>query len=165
MSEQTITLEIRKLFVDDMTIEIPNAPEIFNEELNPEITLGVQHDIKELKEEHYYGVRLRLTVTAKDQNSDKTIYLVEVRQGGVFEISGLEPAQLHHALNVYCTTTLFPYARETVSNAINRAGFPPLYLQPINFDAIYQNQLEQAAAQQESENQANENNEAQSGNA
>lgn len=156
--QQTITLDIRKLFVDDMTIEIPNAPEVFNEELNPEITLGVQHDIKELKEENYYGVRLRLTVTAKEQNSDKTIYLVEARQGGVFEISGLEPAQLHHALNVYCTTTLFPYARELVSNAIQRAGFPPLYLQPINFDAIYQNQLAQAAAQQD-------NNEAASGNA
>lgn len=156
MSDQTITLEIRKLFIDDLTIEVPNAPEIFNEELNPEITLGLQHDVKELKEEGYYGVRLRLTVTAKDQDSGKTIYLVEARQGGVFEISGLEPAQLHHALNVYCTTTLFPYAREAVSSAVNRAGFPPLYLQPINFDAIYQNQLAQ---------QTQEGGEAQSGNA
>ncbi|SUO94558.1 protein-export chaperone SecB [Suttonella ornithocola] len=146
--QQAILLEIRKLYVDDISVEVPNAPHVFQEELSPEISLGVTHEIEELKEEGYYAVKLRLTVTAKDEKTEKSIYLTEVQQSGVFEIQGLEPAQLHHALNVYCPTTLYPYAREVISSAINRAGFPPLYLQPVNFDAIYQHKLQQA--QQES---------------
>lgn len=148
-----ITLEIRKLYVGDMSVEVPHAPEIYQEAMEPEISLSVNHEIKQLPEENYYAVRLRLTITAKNTKSDdkekseKTIYLVEVVQSGIFEIAGLEPAQLAHALNVYCPTTLYPYAREEVSNAINRAGFPPLYLQPVNFDALYQQQLMQAQQQ------------------
>lgn len=145
MADTPITLEIRKLYVDDMSVEVPNAPEIFQEELEPAISLGVTHEVQNLKEEGYYAVKLRLTVTAKDEKTDKTIYLTEVQQSGVFEIHGLEPEQLQHALNVYCTTTLYPYAREIISNTINRAGFPPLYLQPINFDALYQHKLQQEA--------------------
>lgn len=144
MSEQPeILLEIHKIYVGDMSVEVPHAPEIFQQEMDPEISLGVNHEVKELEEDNYYAVRLRLTITAKDQKSDKVIYLVEAAQSGVFEISGLEPPQLNHALNVYCPTTLYPYAREIVSNAINRSGFPSLYLQPVNFEALYQDQLAQ----------------------
>ncbi len=146
MSEKpSIMLELRKMYVGDMSVELPHAPEIFQEEMNPEINLGVHHEIKKLKEENYFAVHLRLTVTAKDDKSDKVIYLVEVVQSGIFEIQGLEPAQQNHALNVYCPTTLYPYAREVVSSSISRAGFPSLYLQPINFDAIYQQQLQKQA--------------------
>ncbi len=142
MSEQpSILLEIRKLYVGDLSIEVPHAPEIFQQEMEPEISLGVNHEIKELEEDNYYAVRLRLTITAKDEKSDKVIYLVEAAQSGIFEIVGLEQAQLSHALNVYCPTTLYPYAREVVSSAISRSGFPSLYLQPVNFDALYQAQL------------------------
>lgn len=144
MSEQpAILLEIRKLYVGDMSVEVPHAPEIFQQEMEPEISLGVNHEIKELEEDNYYAVRLRLTITAKDEKKDKMIYLVEVVQSGIFEITGLEPAQLNHALNVYCPTTLYPYAREVISSAISRSGFPSLYLQPVNFDALYQAQLNQ----------------------
>lgn len=145
--EQPIMLEIRKLYIGDMSVETPHAPEIFQQELNPEISLGVNHEVKELKEDNYYAVHLRLTVTAKEQDSDKVIYLVEATQSGIFEIQGLEAPQLHHALNVYCPTTLYPYAREVISSAITRAGFPSLYLQPINFDALYQQQIQQAQQQ------------------
>ena len=119
MSEEQqtpVVLDIRKLYAGDMSVEVPHAPEIFQQELNPEISLGVA-------------------------------YLVEVAQSGIFEISGLPDAQLHHALNVYCPTVLYPYAREGISNAINRAGFPNLYLQPINFDLMYQQRLQEAAQQ------------------
>lgn len=146
-NNQPVTLDLRKIYVSDLSIEVPHAPEIFNESLNPEITLGVNHEIKALAEENYYSVTVRLTVTAKNQGDEKTIYLIEVAQGGVFEIKGLTEEQLSHALNVYCTTTLFPYAREVISSAIVRAGFPSLYIQPINFEIIYQQNLQQAAMQ------------------
>lgn len=161
MSEEQqtpVVLEIRKLYVGDMSVEVPDAPNIFQQDLNPEISLGVAHEITKLPEDNYYNVRLRLTVTA--QSGEKTIYLVEADQSGIFEISGLQEVQLHHALNVYCPTVLYPYAREVISGAISRAGFPTLFLQPINFDAMYQQRLQQAAQeQQEQEAQGNQDSE------
>lgn len=148
-NNQPVTLDLRKIYVSDLSIEVPHTPEIFNENLNPEITLGVNHDIKALAEEDYFAVKVRLTVTAKNQGDEKTIYLIEVAQNGIFEIKGLTQEQLSHALNVYCTTTLFPYAREVISSAITRAGFPSLYIQPINFEVIYQQNLQQAAMQEQ----------------
>ncbi|PIE82661.1 MAG: protein-export chaperone SecB [Cardiobacteriales bacterium] len=143
--QQTIMLEMRKLFTGDLSVEVPHAPDIFQEELNPEVTLSLSHEIRELPPENFYEVKLRLTVTAKD--GEKVIYLVELAQSGIFEISGLEEAQLHHALNVYCPTTLYPYAREVVSTSITRAGFPTLFLQPVNFEVLYQQKMQQAAEQ------------------
>ena len=148
MSEEQqtqIVLDIRKIYINDLSIEVPHAPEIFQQELNPEISLGVAHEIKKLPEDNYH-IKLRLTVTAKD--GERVIYLVEVAQSGIFEISGLPDAQLHHALNVYAPTVLYPYAREAISNAINRAGFPNLYLQPINFDLMYQQRMQEEAEKQ-----------------
>ena len=140
MSEEQqtpVVLDIRKLYAGDMSVEVPHAPEI---------SLGVAHEIKKLPEDNYYHIKLRLTVTAKD--GERVIYLVEVAQSGIFEISGLPDAQLHHALNVYAPTVLYPYAREAISNAINRAGFPNLYLQPINFDLMYQQRMQEEAEKQ-----------------
>ena len=152
-AQQPVVLELRKLYLGNLSIEVPDAPEIFNTELNPQINLGISHQIATLKEEHFYGVRLRITVTAKNSD-DKTIYLVEAEQGGVFEIRGLDDRYMHHALNVYCTTTLYPYARETITSAITRAGFPPIYLTAINFDAIYQQQLAQQQQQQQEQQES-----------
>lgn len=151
MSEEkpTIMLEMRKLFTSDLSVEVPLAPEIFQEELNPEVTFNVGHEVKELPPENYYEIKLRLAVTAKD--GDKTIYIVDVSQSGIFEIQGLEQQQLHHAINVYCPNALYPYAREIISTSIVRAGFPSLYLQPVNFEALYQQQMQQAAQEQEAQ--------------
>ncbi|MBV7435448.1 protein-export chaperone SecB [Cardiobacteriaceae bacterium TAE3-ERU3] len=148
MSEekQQVILEVRKLYVGDLSIEVPNAPDIFQEELSPEISFNVAFENNKLPPENYYEVKLRLTVTAK--GGDKTIYLVEAAQSGIFEIAGLEELQLRHALNVYCTTLLYPYAREVVSSAIARAGFPSLYLQPVNFEGLFQQKLAQEAQAQ-----------------
>ena len=106
MSEEQqtqIVLDIRKIYVSDISVEVPHAPEIFQQELNPEISLGVAHEIQKLPEDNHYNIKLRLTITAKD--GERVIYLVEVAQNGVFEISGLPDAQLHHALSVYCPPT------------------------------------------------------------
>ena len=89
MSEEQqtpVVLDIRKLYAGDMSVEVPHAPEIFQQELNPEISLGVAHEITKLPEDNYYHIKLRLTVTAKD--GERVIYLVEVAQSGIFEISG-----------------------------------------------------------------------------
>lgn len=148
MSEEKpqIILEVRKLYVGDLSIEVPHAPDIFQQELNPEISFNVAFENTKLPPDNHYEVKLRLTVTAKD--GDKTIYLIEAAQSGIFEIAGLEPLQLRHALNVYCTTLLYPYAREIVSTAISRAGFPSLYLQPVNFEGLFQQKLAQEAQAQ-----------------
>lgn len=144
MSEEPqVYVEVRKLYVNDLSLEVPHAPHIFREEQeHPEIALNLAHEVIKLPEEKYHAVHLKLTVTAKEK--DKTIYLVEVSQGGVFEISGLTDEQQHHALNSYCLTILFPFAREVISNAIVKAGFPALYLAPVNFDAIYQERMQSA---------------------
>ncbi|MDO4436225.1 MAG: protein-export chaperone SecB [Cardiobacteriaceae bacterium] len=145
--KQGLVLELRKLYVSDLSIEVPHAPAIFQEEFEPELSLGVTHEGERLPEENYHNVKLRLTLTAKTAE-DKTVYLVEVVQGGVFEISGLTDVQLHHAIHVYCPSVLFAYAREAVSNALYRAGFPNLFLSPVNFEMIYQERMQALIAEQ-----------------
>lgn len=154
--EQTVPevfVDIRKMYIDDLSVEVPHAPQIFQEEQQrPEVGMNLVHEVQKLPEANYYAVKLRLTVTAKD--GERTIYLVQVSQGGVFEIQGLTEAQLHHALNAYCPSLLFPYAREVVSNAVVRAGFPALYLMPVNFDALYQERMQEQVAEQEAQQQS-----------
>lgn len=150
--KQELVLELRKLFVSDFSIEVPHAPAIFQEEFEPELSLGVTHEAEKLPEDGYYSVKLRLTLTAKT-GEDKTVYLVEVVQGGVFEIKGLTEVQLHHATHVYCPSVLFAYAREAVSNALYRAGFPNLFLSPVNFEMIYQERMQALMAEANKEEQ------------
>lgn len=142
MAEQII-VEMRKIYVSDLSIEVPHAPEIFKEqyEQGPEISLGLAKEITKLEEDNYHEVKLKLTVTAK--KGDKTIYLVEVSQCAIMEIAGLEDNDLNNVLHIGVPTMLFPYASETITNAINRAGFPPLFLKPINFEALHQQELAQ----------------------
>lgn len=161
-SQEKIVLDLRKVYVNDLSIEVPHAPAIFQKELNPEVALQVEHEIVKLPEEHFYSVQLRLTVDAKNKDSDgkeESVYLIQISQGGVFFIQGLSDVQLHHALNVYCPSTLFPYVREAVSNALVRAGFPVLFLQPINFDALYQERLQALLEEHEAaeKNEADKN--------
>lgn len=150
--QKTIVLELRKIFVGDLSVEVPSAPEIFKEDLNPEVSLNIGHEVKELPDD-FFEVKLRLTINANDAQSGKTIYIVDVAQSGVFEISGLEKAHLHHALNVYCPTTLYPYAREAVGASIVRAGFPSLFLQPVNFELMYQQKMQELAKEFQAQNE------------
>lgn len=149
MSEEQkpqVSLDLRKIYIQDLSAEVPSAPEIFNDRLNPEVSFGLQHDHKALKEKNFYAVNLHFKVEAKDEEGKgRTIYLIELTQTGIFEIQGLSPEELEHALNVYCTATIYPYAREAISSAISHVGFPPIFLQPINFDALYQQKLRQNA--------------------
>lgn len=132
---------IEKIYVKDLSIEVPNAPQIFLEQGVPEINMEIGTQIDPL-ETGIYQCQLTVTVTAK--GGDKTYFLIEVRQAGIFRIQDIPQEALEPTLAIACPNILFPYAREAVADATVRAGFPPIHLQPVNFEALY---LQQKQAQ------------------
>lgn len=144
--ENAPSFAIEKLYVKDLSLEVPNAPAIFLEQEAPEVSLQLQTGAIKVGED-IYETTLTTTVTAKI--GEKTVFLVEVGQSGLFRISNVPEDNLEPLLSIACPNILFPYAREVVSNAVMRAGFAPVVLQPVNFEAMY------AARQQEQEGLAN----------
>jgi preprotein translocase subunit SecB len=136
---------IEKLYVKDLSVEVPNAPEIFLEQGAPQIDIQVSTQGTPLGE-GAYDARLTVTVTAK--LGEKTVFLVEVGQGGIFRIVNVPDQEIEPLLAVACPNILQSYAREAISSAIARAGFPPVLLQPINFEALYLNRLQERAVAQ-----------------
>lgn len=145
---------IHKVYVKDVSFETPNSPDIFRGEWHPQVDIQLHSEAKRL-ESSLYEVVLRVTVTTKLQ--DKTAFLVEVHQAGIFGISGIPQAHLEPMLGSFCPNILFPYAREAVSDLVTRGGFPQLVLAPVNFDALYARHLEEArkANQQANETSGN----------
>lgn len=135
---------IEKIYVKDLSLEIPHAPDVFLTGEQPQVDIQL-HNEGALIGEGLYQVVLTVTVTAKA--GDKTMFLVEVAQAGIFQIRNVPETDLEPLLATACPNILFPYARETVSDVISRAGFPPVYLAPVNFDAIYSQRLQQAQEQ------------------
>lgn len=147
MSEQNSqpSFSIEKLFVKDLSLEVPNAPRIYLEREAPQVEVSM-NDSAQRVDEAFFEVVLTVTVTAKLQ--EKTMFLVEATYGGVFQIRNVPEHELDSVLGVTCPNILFPYVREVVSETVSRAGFPPVILHPMNFEAIYQakRQQKQAAA-------------------
>ena len=131
---------IEKIYVKDLSLENPGAPKSFLTQQAPQIEIGLRTRGEKVDEGIYETV-LTVTVTAK--SGDATLFLVEASQAGIFTIRGVPADQLQPVLAIHCPTVLFPYLRETVADAIARAGFPPVHLAPINFEALYQQQLAQ----------------------
>jgi len=129
---------IQKIYVKDISFEAPAAPKVFTEEWDPKHNLELNSHARTLTE-GVYEVVLSLTVTAT--NGDKTGFLVEVQQCGIFTLGGFSEQDLSAMLGSYCPNILFPYAREAVSDLVTRGGFPPLLLAPVNFDALYAQHL------------------------
>ncbi|HEY6894764.1 MAG TPA: protein-export chaperone SecB [Rhodanobacteraceae bacterium] len=140
----TAQLAIEKIYVKDLSLENPAAPQSFQMSEAPQIEIGLRTRGEQIAPDVYECV-LTLTVTARA--SDKTVFLIEASQAGVFSIRGVPPNQLQPVLAIHCPTVLFPYARETIADATTRAGFPPVHLAPINFEALYQQQLAQASSE------------------
>ena len=132
---------IEKIYVKDLSLEIPNAPKIFLEREAPEVNIQL-HTKGERVDEGMYEVVLTTTVTAKVK--DKTMFLVEVQQAGVFQIRHVPEADLDSVLGIAGPTILFPYLRETVSDVVTRAGFHAVILNPVNFEALYYQGKQQA---------------------
>lgn len=138
---------LQRIYTKDISFESPNAPQIFQQQWQPQVNLDLNTSNERLNDTQFEVV-LSLTATAKV--GDKTAFIVEVQQAGVFFISGFEGDQLGHMLGAYCPNILFPYAREVIDSMVNRGSFPALMLSPVNFDAIYAQALQrqQEEAQQ-----------------
>ncbi|MCQ1857201.1 protein-export chaperone SecB [Haemophilus sputorum] len=155
-TEQTpVEFQIQRIYIKDVSFEAPNLPTIFHQEWKPQ--LGFELDTETVQvDEDLYEVALHMTVSTTLEDSGDTAFICEVKQAGVFTIKGLEGIQLQHALASQCPTILFPYARELISNLVNRGTFPALNLSPVNFDALFVDYLErQAAAEQSDETAVN----------
>jgi preprotein translocase subunit SecB len=139
---------IEKIYIKDISLELPNAPQVFFERDAPQVEVSMHNEATRMTQEALYHVLLTVTVTAKIQ--DRTVFLVEVAQGGIFQIRNVPQPELDAVLGTLCPNTLLPYAREAVANVVQRAGFPPVTLQHMNFDAIYQQRLQQQAQEQAS---------------
>jgi len=136
---------IQKIYVKDVSFEVPNAPAIFNEQGQPELNLNLNQKVGRIGD-NLFEVVLSITLTCKV--GDKNVYLAEVAQAGIFGLAGFDEPTLDMMLGTYCPNVLFPYARQTVSDLVTAGGFPPFYLQPINFEALYAEGLRRRAEQQ-----------------
>jgi preprotein translocase subunit SecB len=130
---------IEKVYVKDLSLEIPNAPQVFLEREAPQVDIQLHHNSSGVDEGVYQTV-LTVTVTAKI--GEKTLFLVEAAQAGIFVVRNIPGQELEAVLGIACPNILFPYVREVVSDIVVRAGFPPVVLSPVNFEAIYQSQRE-----------------------
>ncbi len=138
MSDEQPVFSIEKIYVKDLSLEVPNAPQIFLERETPSIEVQIQSAASNIGDGMY---EVALTVTVSAKNGETAFFLVEVVKAGIFQIRNVPEQDLEPILAVACPNILFPYARETVSDAINRGGFPPVILAPVNFEALYQQRL------------------------
>ena len=141
-ASQQPQFQIEKLYVRDLSLEVPNAPEVFIQMENPALEVQVSSERKQFAE-GMYEVAVTVTVTARA--GEKTIFLAEVAQAGIFAVRGVPAEDLEPLLGIGCPTILYPYAREAISDLVTRAGFPPVVLAPISFEQIYM-ERQQAAA-------------------
>jgi preprotein translocase subunit SecB len=132
-------LAIQKIYVKDLSFEAPNTPAVFTENLNPAVDIHFSNETRDLGE-NQHEVVLSVTVTVKQD--DRNVYLVEVKQAGIFTISGFSGEHLPAILATACPNILFPYAREVVSDVVTKGGFPQILLAPVNFDILYAQELQ-----------------------
>jgi len=137
---------LNRIYTKDMSFETPNSPAIFNEEWKPNFNMNITSEVKPLQEDHY-EVILNLTVTCKI--AEKTAFLVEVKQAGIFRVKGFPKEEMGPMMGAFCPNMLFPYVREVVSDLVSKGSFPQLLLTPVNFDAIYARHVQQLREQQQ----------------
>lgn len=146
MTEQNNTQQpetqfaIQRIYTKDVSFETNNVPEVFTKQFQPSMNVELNTSSQSLNDD-VYEVALRITVTMKSQ--DEVAYICEVTQAGIFSLVGFNDAQLQHCLGAYCPNILFPYARETISNLVIKGSFPPVNLEPVNFDVLFMNYLQQ----------------------
>jgi preprotein translocase subunit SecB len=125
---------IEKLYVKDISLEIPGAPQVFLEREAPQVDIQLHQEATKI-EEGVYQALLTVTVTAKVK--EKTLFLVEVGQAGIFVIRNIASPDLEAVLGIACPNILYPYVREVISDVVTRSGFPPVVINPVNFEALY----------------------------
>ena len=132
---------LQKIYVKDVSFETPHSPEVFTQKWEPKMEFNLSSNAQQLQD-GLFEVRLTVTLTAKLE--DRTAYLVEVTQAGIFAATGFADQEYGPLLGSYCPNVLFPYAREAVSDLVVKGGFPPMLLAPVNFDALYMQHVQQA---------------------
>lgn len=135
------SFQIEKVYVKDLSLEIPNAPQVFMEQVQPELEVRIGTEVNKL-DEKFTEVTVSATVTARA--GERTVFLAEAVQAGIFSLSNVPAAELEPLLHIGCPTILFPYLREAISDLIVRGGFPPVLLAPVSFEAIYLQRAAQA---------------------
>jgi preprotein translocase subunit SecB len=143
---------VQKVYVKDISFETPNSPEVFKMEWKPEVDMNMTNKATPIGDDHFDVV---LTVTLTVKLGDKVAYLVEVNQAGIFMIRNLPEDVIERMLSIVCANILFPFVREAISDVITRGGFPQLLLAPVNFDALYEQEKQQAKDQLEAAAQVN----------
>jgi preprotein translocase subunit SecB len=152
MSEENQQFAIQKIYLKDVSFESPNSPQAFTDgNWQPQINVQLNSSNQSIADDTYEVV-LDITVTAKHE--DKTAFLVEVKQAGIFTISGFPQENMGGMVGAFCPETLFPFAREAISELVSKGGFPPLLLAPVNFNALYTQQVQQQATAQAEEDTA-----------
>lgn len=133
-NSNNVLFRIQRIYIKDISFEAPNTPGVFQINWNPKIKVDLNSNAKNIHID-IYEVVLRVTVTAKIE--EDTAFLCQVKQAGIFNVSGLNKTQMIRCLNTHCPSILFPYARECISNQVSRGTFPQLNLDPINFDILF----------------------------
>ncbi len=134
-------MALQKIYLKDASFEAPNAPQIFQEQGQPQIQMNLNQKVTTIAENTYDVV---LTVTVTCTVNEKTAYLVEVQQAGIFSLVNFPEQLLHQTLGAYAPNVLFPFARQAIADLVMHGGFQPLLLQPVNFDQLYAEQMQRA---------------------
>ncbi|HYD57735.1 MAG TPA: protein-export chaperone SecB [Burkholderiales bacterium] len=142
--EQQASFQIEKIYVKDVSLEIPNAPQIFTEQIQPQLEVQIGTEVTNFAE-GLFEVTVSATVTAKA--GERTVFLAEAVQAGIFSLRNVPQQEVDPLLSIGCPTIVFPYLRETMSDLVVRGGFPPVLLSPVSFEALYMQRAQQAAGQ------------------
>ena len=146
MTEENQQFAIQKIYLKDVSFESPNSPQAFTDgEWKPQINVQINSSNQAIADDTHEVV-LSITVTAKQ--NEKTAFLAEIKQAGIFTLSGFPEENMAGMLGAYCPETLFPYAREAISELISKGGFPQLLLAPVNFNALFSQQMQQQSEAQ-----------------
>lgn len=143
-ADQPPSFQIEKIYVKDLSLEIPNAPQVFVEQAQPQLEVQIGTAASQFADV-YYEVSVTATVTARA--GERTVFLAEAVQAGIFSVRNVPRDEIDPLLGVACPTILFPYLRETISDLIIRGGFPPVLLTPVSFEALYMQRLQQQPSQ------------------
>jgi len=143
--EQPQQFALQRIYIKDLSFEVPLGAQIFTKQWQPQVQIDLNTKADKIGDDVFEAV-LTITVTAKI--GDDTAFLIEAQQAGAFLVKGLEGEQLRRVLMIMCPTILFPYARETIDSLATRGSFPPLMLQPVNFEALYVQAQQQNATVQ-----------------
>ncbi len=139
-------LGLQRVYTKDTSFESPNTPVIFRDEWKPDVNVELSNNANKLDDKNF---EVELTVTVTVKLGEKTAYLAEVKQAGIFTLDGFAEEAIDGVLGSYCPSVIFPFAREAIADLIQKGGFPPFYLQPVDFNALYAQHIQQQTEKNE----------------